>query len=101
MSNFKAIVSLLGITIPAKGNDGSKINRRIEDSSTNARNLEVIRLFDNGHCRVSSVTEVPKTQDKGLTFKVEFNTGDNLDVQGVIERFNETFVFNSITEVSN
>lgn len=108
MSDFRATVSFVhvigqgSVSIPSKRDDNKEVKRDIEHASTNDRNLEVIRLFDNGNCRVSSIDEVVKIAKNGTygyAFKVEFNTANNLDIQEVIERFSAIFVFKGISEV--
>lgn len=103
MSDFRASVSLVnGILIPSKRADDKEVKRDIKNSTTNDRILEVMRQFDNGNCRVSSIDEVTKLAKNGtiaFAYKVEFNTANNLDIQEVIERFNAIFVFKGISEV--
>ncbi len=107
MSDFRATISFVhvigkSVLIPVKREDDKEVKRTIQDASTNERILEVIRQFDNGNCRVSSIDEVVKIAKNGTygyAFKIEFNTANNLDIQEVIERFNAIFVFKGISEV--
>lgn len=103
MSEFKATVSFIhGVLIPELHGE-REIKKEIQNSSTNNRHLEVIRQFDNGNCHVSSADEIVKVDPQGrkhYSFKVDFNTGDNLDIQEVIERFSAVFVFKGISEVT-
>ena len=98
LSEFRATVFLIQEAI--KDKEGK--NRSISGVSTNMRNLEVIKIFEKGDCKVSSVSEVPKLRSGGgnaFAFKVDFNTVHNEDVQSIIEKFNEVFVVKSISEV--
>ncbi len=102
MSDFNATVLLVQDHIRFE-KDGENVTRSLDRCTTNQKNLEVIRLFDNGNCRVSSIREsksLSSRKDNGsvTVFKVDFNTGDNLDVQQVIERFDAVFVFKGISE---
>ncbi len=100
MSEFRATVLLIQTHIKIKEGD-RELTKSLESCSTNQRHLEVIKLFDKGHCRVSSInaTKLLGSDKKSFAFKVDFNTGDNLDVQEIIERFNDVFVFKSVSEV--
>lgn len=103
MTEFYATVSFTGGTLIPEQDTEGRTKVEIENSTTNSRNLEVIRLFDNGNFRVSSINEIQKlAKDRSITFsyRVEFNTGDNLDIQQVIERFKAVFVFKAISEVT-
>jgi hypothetical protein len=107
LSDFRATISFVhvigkAVLIPVKRDGEREVKKTIQDASTNERNLEVIRQFDNGNCRVSSIDEIVKIAKNGTygyAFKVEFNTANNLDIQEVIERFNAIFVFKGISEV--
>ena len=53
MSDFRATISFVhvigkSVLIPSK-HDDKEVKRDIEHATTNDRNLEVIRLFDNGN----------------------------------------------------
>lgn len=101
MSDFRATVSLIEKTIKIKEGD-RELTRDVALVSTNQRNLEVIKIFESGDCKVSSVSEVPllaKNGGKAYAFKVDFNTVHNEDVQSIIEKFNAVFVLKSISEV--
>lgn len=103
MSEFKATVQFVQEEIKVKEGD-KEFSKKVEDCSTNQRNLEIIRLFDTGNCRVSTVEEIPKYSKQEDTiyyfFKVEFNIQQSIDIQKIIERFNPTFTFKGISEVN-
>jgi len=103
LSEFNATVLLVQDHIRFE-KDGDNVTKSLDRCTTNQKNLEVIRLFDNGNCRVSSIREsrlLSRSKDNGSkpVFKVDFNTGDNLDVQQIIVRFDAVFVFKGISEV--
>ena len=97
MSEFNVTVLMLQHKINVKRNDRDLV-ASISDCTTNEKGLEIIRIFSEGNCRVSSVSEVPKL-DKSA-FKVVFNSTDNSEVQDIIEKFNQVFAFKAISEVS-
>jgi len=101
MTKLKATISLRG-SVPTKRNDGEVVNKHVEDSSTNARNLEVIRLFQKGDFNVTSVTE--KISIKNGKYSINFNVDfysqfKTIEMQDVIERFDDVFEIHSISEV--
>jgi hypothetical protein len=102
LSDFRATVSLIQKGIKYKEGD-REITRDIAGVPTNIRNLEVIKLFDKGFCKVSSVSEVPKLTNSGVrafAYKVDFNSQSDEDIQSIIEKFNDVFIVKSISEVS-
>lgn len=102
MSDFKATVSLVQKGIKYKEGD-REITRTIAGVPTNIRNLEVIKLFDKGLCKVSSVSEVSLLASgggKAFAYKVDISSQSNEDIQSIIEKFNDVFTVKSISEVS-
>lgn len=102
MSDFRATVSLIQKGIKYKEGD-REITRDIAGVPTNIRNLEVIKLFDKGFCKVSSVSEVPKIASgggKAFAYKVDFSSQSSEDIQSIIEKFNDVFTVKSISEVT-
>lgn len=102
MSDFRATVSLVQKGIKYKEGD-REITRDIAGVPTNIRNLEVMKLFEKGFCKVSSISEVPKLASgggKAFAYKVDFNSQNDVDIQSIIEKFNDVFIVKSISEVS-
>jgi len=86
-NKFKATISFNGVDEP---------------DTTNARNLEVIRLFQKGDLKVSSVTEkISRGNGKTrINFDVDFYSQfRSIEIEEIIEKFNEVFVIHSISEV--
>ena len=93
-NKFKATISFNPLlTIPTK----------IEGNvTTNDRNLEVIRLFQKGDFKVSSVTEKISRHNgrESFNFDVDFYSQiRSVEIEEIIEKFNEVFVIHSISEV--
>jgi len=69
-----------------------------------SKNLDYFKIFGDGHCRISSIAEVPILKSGNLkryAFRIHFTTTENLTIQDIIKRFNSLFVFKSISEVGN
>jgi hypothetical protein len=104
-NKFKATLSfptstLVPTTLESK--DGGFVKQNVEDSTTNARNLEVIRLFQKGDLKVSSVSEKISRHNgrESINFDVDFYSQfRSIYIEEIIERFNDVFVIHSISEV--
>ena len=86
-NKFKATISFNGVDEP---------------DTTNARNLEVIRLFQRGEFKVSSVTEKISRHNgkESFNFDVDFYSQfRSVEIEEIIEKFNQVFVIHSISEV--
>ncbi len=101
INKFKATLSFNGVLIPIKL-EGKEVMQNVEDATTNTRNLEVIRLFQKGDFKVSSVTEKITNQNGKDSFKFDvdfYSQFRSTEIEEIIEKFNEVFVIHSISEV--
>jgi len=100
INKFKATLSFKTL-VSVKTKDGI-VRQDAEYVSTNDRNLEVIRLFQKGDFKVSSVAEKIRHHNGRdiINFDVDFYSQfRSVDIEEVIEKFNEVFVIHSISEV--